>query len=99
MSEDSTIHWVIRPAGNADAVMFLNPRNSQVDVIQAVGRAMRSFKNADTGGAKKFGYVISPIAIPEGTTPEAALRETTRGEPLTRRRARARPVGPFFNEW
>lgn len=61
-----------------DAVMFLNPRNSQVDVIQAVGRVMRSFKNADTGEAKKFGYIILPIAIPEGATPEAALRDNDR---------------------
>lgn len=61
-----------------DAVMFLNPRNSQVDVIQAVGRVMRSFKNSDTGEAKKFGYIILPIAIPEGTTPEAALRDNDR---------------------
>ncbi|MDO5878307.1 DEAD/DEAH box helicase family protein (plasmid) [Paenarthrobacter sp. SD-1] len=61
-----------------DAVMFLNPRNSQVDVIQAVGRVMRSFKNADTGEAKRFGYIILPIAIPEGATPENALRDNDR---------------------
>lgn len=61
-----------------DAVMFLNPRNSQVDVIQAVGRVMRSFKDETTGEAKKFGYIILPIAIPEGATPEDALRDNDR---------------------
>jgi predicted helicase len=63
---------------NLDAVMFLNPRNSQVDVIQAVGRVMRSFKDPLTGKAKKFGYIILPIAIPEGATPETALRDNNR---------------------
>lgn len=61
-----------------DAVMFMNPRNSQVDVIQAVGRVMRSFKNPETGEAKRFGYIILPIAIPEGATPENALRDNNR---------------------
>ena len=61
-----------------DAVMFLNPRNSQVDVIQAVGRVMRTFKDDETGEAKKFGYIILPIAIPEGATPEDALSDNNR---------------------
>lgn len=61
-----------------DAVMFLNPRNSQVDVIQAVGRVMRSFKDPESGEAKKFGYIILPIAIPEGATPETALKDNNR---------------------
>ena len=40
-----------------DAVMFLNPRNSLVDVIQSVGRVMRKSEG------KKYGYVILPIGI------------------------------------
>ena len=55
-----------------DAVIFLNPRKSQVDVIQAVGRVMR--KSAD----KEFGYVILPVAIPSGITPEQALNDNER---------------------
>lgn len=43
---------------NLDAVLFLNPRNSQADVIQAVGRVMRS------APGKKYGYIILPIAVP-----------------------------------
>ena len=52
-----------------DAVMFLHPRNSQVDVVQAVGRVMR--KSPETG--KKLGYVILPVGVPAGDTPEQVL--------------------------
>ncbi len=55
-----------------DAIVFLEPRNSMVDVVQAVGRVMR--KNAD----KKYGYVILPIGIPAGITPEEALSDNKR---------------------
>lgn len=55
-----------------DAVIFLNPRRSQVDVIQAVGRVMRKAPD------KEFGYVILPIAIPMGMTPEEALADNER---------------------
>ncbi len=54
-----------------DAVIFLEPRNSMVDVIQAVGRVMRR----DPSGRKKLGYVILPIGIPAGITPEEALSD------------------------
>lgn len=52
---------------NLDAVIFLAPKKSQVDIIQAVGRIMRKFKD------KEYGYIILPIVIPEGTTPESIL--------------------------
>lgn len=55
-----------------DAVLFLNPRNSMVDVIQAVGRVMRITKG------KQFGYIILPIAIPDGMSTSEALRDNTR---------------------
>lgn len=55
-----------------DAVLFLNPRNSMVDVIQAVGRVMRIAKD------KQFGYIILPIAIPEGMSTSEALRDNDR---------------------
>ncbi len=50
-----------------DAVMFLSPRRSQVDIVQAVGRVMRRAEG------KKYGYIILPIGIPEGVKPEDAL--------------------------
>ncbi|WP_208436657.1 type ISP restriction/modification enzyme, partial [Bartonella tribocorum] len=51
-----------------DAVMFLHPRKSQVDVIQAVGRVMRRAKG------KKRGYIILPVGVPAGIAPEKALK-------------------------
>jgi predicted helicase len=54
-----------------DAVIFLEPRNSMVDVIQAVGRVMRR----DPSGRKKLGYVILPIGIPASISPEEALSD------------------------
>jgi len=50
-----------------DAVLFLTPRNSQVDVVQSVGRVMRNAPN------KKRGYVILPVVIPAGVEPDKAL--------------------------
>ena len=50
-----------------DAVLFLQPKKSQIDIIQAVGRVMRKFEG------KKFGYIILPIVIPAGMTAEQAL--------------------------
>lgn len=54
-----------------DAVLFLTPRNSQVDVVQSVGRVMRKPKNS----SKKLGYVILPVVIPSGMEPEEALND------------------------
>ena len=50
-----------------DAIMFLHPRKSQIDVVQSVGRVMR--KNE----GKKMGYVILPVGVPPGVSPEQAL--------------------------
>lgn len=50
-----------------DAVLFLTPRSSQVDVVQSVGRVMR------LSPGKKQGYVILPVVIPAGVEPSKAL--------------------------
>lgn len=50
-----------------DAVMFMNPRKSVVDVVQSVGRVMRKM------AGKKFGYVVLPIAVPSDVEPDQAL--------------------------
>ena len=55
-----------------DAVLFMSPRNSQVDIVQAVGRSMRK----STG--KKYGYIILPIAVAAGVDPAAALDDNER---------------------
>ncbi|MGH8463076.1 MAG: DEAD/DEAH box helicase [Pseudomonas sp.] len=50
-----------------DAAIFLNPRDSVIDVVQAVGRVMRK------APGKKYGYVILPIGIRHDASPEQAL--------------------------
>ncbi|WP_201546125.1 DEAD/DEAH box helicase family protein [Psychrobacter sp. H7-1] len=52
-----------------DAVMFLTPRQSQVDVVQSVGRVMRKAPN------KERGYVILPVVVPAGMDPSDALND------------------------
>src|SRR5690554_5337860 len=56
-----------------DAVLFLTPRSSQVDVVQSVGRVMRTVKDKDGNDLKQLGYVILPVVIPAGVEPEDAL--------------------------
>ena len=50
-----------------DAVIFLAPKKSQVDIVQAVGRIMRKAEGKD------YGYIILPIVIPADETPETIL--------------------------
>lgn len=52
-----------------DAVLFLTPRNSQVDVVQSVGRVMRN------APGKTRGYVVLPVVIPAGVEPHDALND------------------------
>lgn len=55
-----------------DAVLFLSPRNSVVDVVQSVGRVMRKSEG------KQYGYIIIPVAIPNFEDPVAALNDNKR---------------------
>lgn len=55
-----------------DAVLFLQPRNSIVDVVQSVGRVMR------LSPKKEYGYVILPVAVPAGMDPATALADNVR---------------------
>lgn len=52
-----------------DAVLFLSAKNSQVDVVQSVGRVMRRAEG------KKYGYIIIPVVIPANQKPEEALND------------------------
>ncbi|MYJ68907.1 MAG: hypothetical protein F4087_10420 [Gemmatimonadetes bacterium] len=49
------------------AVAFLEPRKSPIDVVQAVGRAMRRARGKD------LGYIIVPVVIPPGEDAERFL--------------------------
>lgn len=55
-----------------DAVMFLHPHNSVVDVVQSVGRVMRKADEKD------YGYIILPVAVPAGVSPSQALGDNRR---------------------
>jgi predicted helicase len=55
-----------------DAVIFLNSRDSQVDVVQSVGRVMRKVAGKD------YGYIILPIAVSADKTPEQALNDNAK---------------------
>lgn len=50
-----------------DAIMFMHPRKSQIDVVQSVGRVMRLAPN------KNLGYVILPVGVPAGIPADEAL--------------------------
>jgi len=52
-----------------DAVIFMHPRKSQIDVVQSVGRVMRKAEGKD------LGYVIIPITVAPGVSPEKALND------------------------
>ena len=55
-----------------DAVMFLSARNSQVDVVQSVGRVMRK------APGKKYGYIIIPVVVPSDVEADKALDDNER---------------------
>lgn len=59
-----------------DAVLFLSSRNSQVDVVQSVGRVMRTFHKGQPD-EKKYGYIIIPIVVPADVPAEEALNNNT----------------------
>ena len=73
-----------------DGVAFIDPRRSQVDVVQAVGRAMRK---ADD---KTVGTIVIPVFVDEDADPEQALDasefdrvwQVVQGAPRPRRGAR-----------
>ncbi|MYG10678.1 MAG: DEAD/DEAH box helicase [Rhodobacteraceae bacterium] len=54
-----------------DAILFMHPRKSQIEVVQAVGRVMRK------AHGKEMGYVILPVVIPHGSNPEDALNDNS----------------------
>ena len=74
-SEETNPHGIINvgifgegtDSPSLNAVAFLEARKSPIDVIQAVGRAMR------TSPGKEMGYIICPILIPPNADPEKWL--------------------------
>jgi superfamily II DNA or RNA helicase len=57
---------------NVDAVLFADPRRSTVDIVQAVGRALR--KSAQK--PHKIGYVLLPVLVKDGQTVDQFLESS-----------------------
>ncbi len=55
-----------------DAVLFMAPKASQVDIVQAVRRVMRK------SPGKKYGYIVLPVAVPAGVPAAEALNDHKR---------------------
>jgi superfamily II DNA or RNA helicase len=45
---------------SVDCVMFADPKNSVVDIVQAAGRALRIYPGKD------YGYIMLPVVVPKG---------------------------------
>jgi superfamily II DNA or RNA helicase len=60
-----------------DCVMFADPKQSQIDIIQATGRALRRSKDKD------FGYIIMPLIVPDNVDLDA-FAETTEFKNVSR---------------
>lgn len=59
-----------------DAILFLSSRDSQIDVVQSVGRVMRK------APGKKYGYIIIPILVPEDEQADLVLDNHERFKPV-----------------
>ena len=53
-----------------DGVAFIDPKNSEIDIIQAVGRAIRLSKD------KKIGTIVLPVFIENNEDPEVAINSS-----------------------
>jgi predicted helicase len=53
-----------------DCVMFADPKQSRIDIVQAAGRALRQYPG------KEYGYIIVPLVVPENMSFEE-FAETT----------------------
>ena len=55
-----------------DGILFMHPRKSQIEVVQAVGRVMRK------APGKKLGYVVLPVVVPSLVSPQQFLADDKR---------------------
>ena len=53
-----------------DCVLFADPKQSTIDIVQASGRALRPYPG------KKFGYIMVPLVIPDGVSFETFSEST-----------------------
>jgi predicted helicase len=52
-----------------DSIMFLSPKNAEIEVVQSVGRVMRK------APGKKYGYIIIAVIVPSYLDPEETLED------------------------
>jgi superfamily II DNA or RNA helicase len=52
-----------------EAVAFVDPRSSVIDIVQSASRALRRPKTIE----KRLGYIVIPVVVPKGADLEAAL--------------------------
>ena len=62
-----------------DAVVFMDPKRSPIDIIQSIGRVMRK---PPPGKTKEYGYVIIPIPVLKGDDPNSVLNKNKRYEQI-----------------
>ena len=62
-----------------DAVAFMDPKRSPIDIIQSIGRVMRK---PPPGKTKECGYVIIPIPVLKGDDPDKVLNRNRRYEQI-----------------
>ncbi|SPS02992.1 hypothetical protein CBM2634_U590001 [Cupriavidus taiwanensis] len=55
---------------NVDGIVFVDPRTSEIDIAQALGRALR------VSPGKVVGTVVLPILVGEGESPEEVAQST-----------------------
>lgn len=55
-----------------DGILFMHPRKSQIEVVQAVGRVMRK------APGKRLGYVVLPVVVPSAISPRQFLADDKR---------------------
>ena len=53
-----------------DCVLFADPKQSIVDIVQAAGRALRRHED------KEYGYVLIPIIVPDDMNVEEFAEQT-----------------------
>ena len=75
-----------------DGVVFLQPRQSQINIIQCIGRVLR------TSPGKKWGYILIPIFVPPGRKPEDVLNENKEYKRITRVINALRSIDDDFND-
>ena len=77
-----------------DCVMFADPKQSRVDIVQAAGRALRQYQG------KEYGYIVVPLVVPDRMEFEKFAETTVFGKSHKQslRSQRRTSVSPMSSE-